>query len=314
LIISFLILRQLKPHLADNQVNTIFQGSNDNSSTNKLSGEDNYLTKYNKSKAVMGNVEKNRLIEAYHRGTLKGADKAYLKQLMSEDPSFKQEVKDYKQIYNGLEALHIEQFQLNLNKMEAKYATKDKVVAIRENGAVIRPMRKLYAVAVAVALLVCSSVAYNMMMPDVFEQHFAASESIAVHIESTRASGQVVSTAEQIKKSAYNAYQRADYTKSIDLLNDYITTYPEKAATDYQSMLVLGVAQLAGNKIEDGTQTLSKIINSTDSSYKEEAEWMWALGQIKLEQIDAAKNVLEEIKLKKEHAHYKDAIDVLEQL
>ena len=101
-----------------------------NSGANELSDEDNYLTKHNKSKTVMRNIDKNRLIEAYHRGTLKGADKAYLKQLMSEDPSFKQEVKDYKQIYKGLEALHIEQFQLNLNKMEAKYETKDNVVAM----------------------------------------------------------------------------------------------------------------------------------------------------------------------------------------
>lgn len=285
-----------------------------NSGANELSDEDNYLTKHNKSKTVMRNIDKNRLIEAYHRGTLKGADKAYLKQLMSEDPSFKQEVKDYKQIYNGLEALHIEQFQLNLNKMEAKYETKDNVVAMPRSGAVIRPMRKLYAVAVAIALVVCSSIAYNMMMPDVFEQHFAASQSIAVHIESTRAGGQVISTAEQVKKSAYSAYQRAEYTKSIDLLNDYILTYPEKAATDYQSMLVLGVAQLAGNQIEAGTKTLSKIINGKDSSYKEEAQWMWALGQIKLEQMDAAKEMLEAIQLQTEHTHHKDAVDVLGQL
>lgn len=262
----------------------------------------------------MGNVDRSRLIEAYHRGTLKGADKAYLKQLMSEDPSFKQEVADYKQIYNGLEALHIEQFQLNLNKMEAKYETTNNVVAMNGSSAVIRPMRKLYAVAAAVALLICCTVTYNMMMPTVFEQHFAASQSIAVHIESTRAGGQTISTAEQIKKSAFTAYQKKEYTKSIDLLKDYINTYPEKASKDYQSMLVLGVAQLAANQIEGGAKTLAQIINGTDSSYKQEAEWMWALGQIKLEHMDVAKKVLQEITLQKEHIHQEDAAEVLGQL
>ena len=262
----------------------------------------------------MGNVDKSRLIEAYYRGTLKGADKAYLKQLMSEDPSFKQEVKDYKQIYNGLEALHIEQFQLNLNKMEAKYETKDNVVAMNANTAVIRPLRKLYAVAAAIALLICCTVTYNMMMPTVFDQHFAASQSIAVHIESTRAGGQTISTAEQIKKSAFTAYQKKEYTKSIDLLKDYINTYPEKASKDYQSMLVLGVAQLANNQAEAGTTTLAQIINGADSSYKQEAEWMWALGQIKLEQTDVAKKMLQEITLQKGHIHEEDAVEVLGQL
>jgi len=262
----------------------------------------------------MANVEKSRLIEAYHRGSLKGADKAYLKQLMSEDPSFKQEVNDYKQIYNGLEALHIEQFQLNLNKMEAKYETKDNVVAMSGNRAVVRPMRKLYAVAAAIALLVCCTVAYNLMLPSVFDQHFAASQSIAVHIESTRAAGQTVSTAEQIKKSAFTAYQKQEYTKSIDLLKDYINTYPEKASKDYQSMLILGVAQLATNKTEKATRTLEQIINGRDSSYKQEAEWMWALGQIKLEQTDVAKEMLQEITLQKGHIHQEDAVEVLGQL
>lgn len=262
----------------------------------------------------MGNADKSSLIEAYHRGTLKGADKTYLKQLMSEDPSFKQEVKDYKNIYNGLEALHIEQFQLNLNKMEAKYQTKDNVVPMNGGGAVIRPMRKLYAVAAAIALLICCTVTYNLMLPSVFDQHFAASQSIAVHIKSTRAVGQTISTAEQIKKSAFTAYQRKQYAKSIDLLKDYINTYPEKASKDYQSILVLGIAQLANDKTESAIRTLEQIINGKDSSYKQEAEWMWALGQIKLEQTDAAKKLLQEITLQEGHIHQKDAVEVIGQL
>lgn len=258
----------------------------------------------------MANVEKSRLIEAYYRGTLKGADKAYLKQLMSEDPSFKQEVNDYKQIFNGLEALHIEQFQLNLNKMEAKY--QDNVVAM--NPTPVRPLRKIYYAAAAVALLICCSITYNLMMPSVFEQHFAVSQSIAVHIESIRAGGQTMSTAEQIKKSAFTAYQQEKYIKCIDLLKDYLNTYPETASKDYQSILVLGVAELAANKTEDAKKTLETVINSKESSYKQEAEWMWVLAQIKLEHMDAAKEVLQDLVKQDGHIHKEDAEKVLSQI
>lgn len=258
----------------------------------------------------MANVEKSRLIEAYYRGILNGADKAYLKQLMSEDPSFKQEVKDYKQIFNGLEALHIEQFQLNLNRMEAKY--QDNVVAM--NPTPVRPLRKVYYAAAAIALLICCSITYNLMMPSVFDQHFAVSQSIAVHIESIRAGGQTMSTAEQIKKSAFTAYQQEKYTKCIGLLKDYLNTYPETASKDYQSMLVLGVAQLAANKTENATKTLEMVVNSKESSYKQEAEWMWILAQIKLEHNDAAKKVLKDIITQDGHIHKEDAEKVLSQL
>lgn len=258
----------------------------------------------------MANVEKSRLIEAYYRGTLKGTDKAYLKQLISEDPSFKQEVNDYKQIFNGLEALHIEKFQLSLNKIEAKY--KDNVVAM--NPTPVRPLRKLYYAAAAIALLICCSVTYSLMMPSVFEQHFAVSQSIAVHIESIRAGGQTMSTSEQIKKSAFTAYQQEKYTKCIDLLKDYLNTYPETASKDYQSILVLGVAQLAANKTENASKTLEMVINSKESSYKQEAEWMWGLAQIKLEHNDAAKKAFQDIVQQNGHIHREEAEKVLNQI
>lgn len=261
----------------------------------------------------MANVEKSRLIEAYYRGTLKGADKAYLKQLMSEDPSFKQEVKDYKQIFNGLEALHIEQFQLNLSAMEAKY--QDGVVAMHAPAGIVRPLRKFYYAAAAVALLICCSMAYHFMTPSVFDQHFAASQSIAVHIESIRAGGPTMSTKEQIKKRAFTAYQQEEYVKCIDLLTDYGNTYPEAASKDFQSILVLGVAQLAQGKAENASLTLAQIIaEGKDSSYKQEAQWMWALAQVKLEKIEAAQKMLDEIIHQKGHIHKDKAEKLLQQI
>ncbi|BDS14544.1 tetratricopeptide repeat protein [Aureispira anguillae] len=259
----------------------------------------------------MANVEKSRLIEAYYRGTLNGADKGYLKQLMSEDPSFRQEVKDYKHIFNGLEALHVEHFQANLAQMEKKY--QDNVVAMSPKTT-IRPFQKLYYAAAAVALLICCSITYHLMTPSVFDQHFAASESIAVHIESIRAGGQTMSTEEQIKKSAFTAYQQKEYSQSISLLKDYLNTYPETASKDYQSILVLGVAQLAEGKVEQATRTLELVIKGRDSSYKQEAEWMWVLAQIKLDNKEAAKKVLQDIIDQKGHIHKEKALEVQHQL
>lgn len=130
----------------------------------------------------MENLDRTRLIEAYHRGTLKGNDKAQFKQLMDTDPDFKQEVKDFKHIFKGLEGLHIEQFQNRLMNMEAKYQNTNKVVgteipmvAKQDN---IRPIKKLYAYAASVALLVCTAYAYYFFSSNTFDQYFQDRKSV----------------------------------------------------------------------------------------------------------------------------------------
>ena len=248
----------------------------------------------------MANADKTRLIEAYYRGILKGEDKTYFKQLMKENASFKQEVKEYKKIFQGFEALHIEAFENNLMQFEAKHQSKT------DNVVVMRPFRKFYAAAAAIALLICATFAYNVMMPSVFDQQFHASQSIAVHMESLRGDN-TMSTAEQIKKNAFTAYQQKKYGECISFLTDYQTTYPEAAAKDYQSILVLGVAQLASGDTETALSNLDIVVSSKDSAYKQEAEWMWALAQVKLGAHDKAQPVLEKIAKHKGHIHKEDA-------
>lgn len=258
----------------------------------------------------MPNIDITRLIEAYYKGTLKGEDKAYFKQLMREDPAFKQEVKEYKHIFQGFEALHLEQFQSQLSNMESKYATSQ---ADATPTAVVRPMRRWYRVAVAAAILMVATVAYNLFQPSLYDQHFAAVPSIAVHMESMRASG-TLSQTEQIKKQAFAAYQQEDFKRCVILLNDYKNNYAEAALKDYQSLLVLGVAQAAEGQYKKAIANLELVKQSKSSSFKQEAEWIWALVQLKLGHTEVTKSALERIAAQPKHTRHEKANVLLEQL
>lgn len=255
----------------------------------------------------MKNAKKLKLIELFHRKAMKGSDKKAFDQMKDEDIYFQQEINDFEPIIKGFESLHLEQFQNNLSQFESKY--KENIVAI--NTTTVRPLRKVYFAAAAIALLICAIIGYNVMMPSDFDQHFYASKSIAVHMESTRNGDNILSTPEQIKKSAFSAYQQKKYEKSINLIKDYLNTYPKIASKDYQSILVLGVAQLASGQAKKAAKNLEVVINSNDSSYRQEAEWMWVMTQYKLETPTAAKNILNKIANKKGHIHKKAAIELL---
>jgi hypothetical protein len=267
----------------------------------------------------MTNADKIRLIEEHYRGILNATDKVFFKQLMKEDLAFKQEVKDYKAIFVGLESLHVENFQNNLFNFEAKHQTDIKTIVPELNGtvnktAVIRPFKKFYMAAAAIALLICATFGYNQMTASPFEDNFYADTGIAVHIESIRGGEQELSEEEKIKKTAFSAYQKGDYDMSISLLNGYITDYPKKASKDFQSYLILGVAQLASEKTNESIETFKYVLNGKDSSYKQESEWYLSLANIKLDKYEEAEKLLTKIAAQNGHCHKKDAIKLLADL
>ncbi len=267
----------------------------------------------------MTNADKLRLIEEHYRGILNANDKVSFNQLMKEDLAFKQDVKDYKAIFVGFESLHVENFQNNLFNFEAKHQTDNKTKVLELNGtvnktAVIRPLKKFYMAAAAIALLICATFGYNQMTASPFDDNFIADAEIAVHIESIRGGEQELSQEEIIKKIAFSAYQKEEYDKAINLLEGYITDYPEKAAKDFQSYLVLGVSQLASEKTIESIETFNYVLHGKDSSYKQQSEWYISLANVKLDKFDEAENLLTIIASQNGHCHKKDAIKLLADL
>lgn len=261
----------------------------------------------------MTDVAKVKLIEDYYTGTLSHAQQEEFNSLLRTDAQFKKDVHAYKKIFGGFRALQADHFKATLERFEREHETPAQTQQ-RPKGAVRSLQSWWYAAAAAVVLLIGVTVVFQNLSPNLFDQNFMASESIAVHISSTRAGEEGLSEVEQIKKSAYRAYRKADYTEAITLLKDYRNNFPELFELDYQAMVVLGVAQLAQGQAEQALVSFEHVISSRDSSFRQEAEWMTALAYLKLDKIDLAKREISTIARKKEHLYQEKAIQLLEKL
>ncbi|MGH1337028.1 MAG: tetratricopeptide repeat protein [Aureispira sp.] len=257
----------------------------------------------------MSKLDKIKLIEAYHTGQLKGKEKNSFKRLLQEDPSFETEVAAYQPIFEGFHGLRGDQFAETLQEFENDYQANKAT----KPTPIIRSLRQFYYIAAAAAVLLLSVLAYQLTNPNLFHQNFVASESIAVHMNAFRAA-EDMPVAEKLKKEAFTAYQDKDYRSCIRLLQDYRQNFPQLAGTDYQALVVLGVAQLAHGKAEAALASLEVVISSRDSSYRQEAEWMTALANIKLHKNDVAKTLLEVISGKESHLYQQKATTLLEKL
>ncbi|MFK7798031.1 MAG: tol-pal system YbgF family protein [Aureispira sp.] len=257
----------------------------------------------------MSKIDKIKLIEAYHTGQLKGQAKNSFNRLLQEDPNFETEVAAYEPIFDGFNALREEEYALTLQEFENEY----QIDQHTDKGPIIRSLRQFYYVAAAAAVLFLSVLAYQLTHPSLFNQHFAASESIGMALNAHRAANDV-SHAEKLKKEALNAYQDKDYESCITYLNGYRQNFPEIANKDYQALVVLGVARLARGKAEKAIETLTLVMDSRDSTYRQEAEWMMALAHIKIGKEAEAKKILNVISQKEGHIYQQKALTVLEQL
>lgn len=257
----------------------------------------------------MSKIDKIKLIEAYHTGQLKGQAKNSFNRLLQEDPSFETEVTAYEPIFDGFNALREDEYALTLQEFENEYQIKQRT----DKAPVIRSLRQFFYVAAAAAVLVLSVLAYQLTHPSLFNQHFAASDSIGMSLNAHRAVNEI-SHAERLKKEALNAYQDKDYETCISYLNDYRQNFSEKASTDYQALVVLGVARLARGKAEEAIEALTLVMDSRDSTYRQEAQWMMALANIKLGKEAEAKQILEVISQKEGHIYQQKSRTVLEQL
>lgn len=258
----------------------------------------------------MTDTDKIKLIEQYYTGTLSLSQQKSFDQLLRADAQFKKDVKAYKKIFGGFRALQAERFQQTLQRFEQDH----KATAQAPRGVVRTFTNWWYAAAAAVVLLLVSTVAYNSFSTDLFEQNFAANEAIALHIGSIRAGEEGLTEVEHIKKSAFRAYRDGNYRQAAILLKGYRNDFPELYELDYQSMVVLGVSQLAEGNAQKALHTFEVVISSRDSSYRQEAEWMSALAHLKLKDTEKVKMMLQPIINDPEHAHYQNALNLMKEV
>ncbi len=263
----------------------------------------------------MTDTDKITLIEHYYTGTLTPSQRQTFDQLLRADAQFKKEVKAYKKLFGGFRALQADRFQETLQRFEREHqaAMPTKAPAQAPRGVVRSLTNWWYASAAAVALLVLSTVAYQNMTKDLFEQNFAASELFVATTGVVRAAEEGLAEGDQIKTDAFHAYNDGNYEEAIALLKDYRNSFPELYEADPHAMLVFGIAQLAEGNANRALATFDVVI-SRDSIFRPDAELMMALAFLKLMDTEKVKLVLQPIVNDPEHSYHQRAIDLMKEV
>lgn len=275
----------------------------------------------------MNHLEKIELIERYYFQQLSEQELQGIETLIKEDPLFKQEVEEYCNLYEGFDALHLENFSQQLQSFEAKI-TSNANDFNSTNAELPFPKTKIklvwnksvWSMAAAILLFVCcipllyNVVNRNTVNPEDFmEQSYAIipmgdwrkyQDSTLTAMEKEKVSA---------KKEAFYVYNsKTDYQKSLDLFKAYESKY----GFENQIRLYTGICNFKVGNYEEAINDFKLIIGSevTHTDYIQESEYMLALIALKQNKKSEARALLDKVIGQSHHNYKKLAVDLAYEL
>ncbi len=224
------------------------------------------------------------LIERYLNGSLSASELQSFKDRMAIDPSFSQKVEDFKDIIIGIRSHSESKFSDEVAEWEEEL--KNEKAGIQFN----------WKIAAVVLLVIGAGAAIVLMNGESPEDLFAKNFTPYEDVITVRGS-----------ESVMGAYNNKNYEEASRQMEMYLLAAPDNLNVRFYYAISL----IASGKEEKGIESLNKVIEG-NGMLKEQAEWYRALGFLKLKNVDAAKEQLQNIK--PGHDYYEKAYQLLQQL
>jgi tetratricopeptide (TPR) repeat protein len=231
------------------------------------------------------------LIEQYHKGLLNKEKLDEFFEREKSDKDFSAKVKAFKEIMEGIN-YHGQQKSISDSILLWEKEIKEKTVKVNQNDAGIIPLHRksFYFVAASiVGLLIIGAIfLFRPAPPDtlaLFDSNFRPYPNILFPTMRGETSDG------KISKQAFTAYDRGDYQKAAEYLNEWLMSSTE--ANNDLVLLYLGNCYLAVNDLAAAKKNLEQI--GEGSVVADQRNWYLALAYLKSGEAGRAENVLDKL-------------------
>lgn len=237
--------------------------------------------------------DRYELFDSYFLGRMSGEDKANFEKSLEQNAELANDFKEFQLITEGLQEAGENNFRQSLKIVDAE---------IGEPELNKSSFRIYWAAAAVIALLLgIGSVIYftrginKDRLYLAYYQHYkndlvqySRGEGITTKVEN------LTDDQYKILTEAMRAYDKKDYEKTIDLIEDnLIIKNPDPGIVFF-----LAVSQLELNRVDEAIENLEYLIEESNHAYFEQAQWYLSLAYIKANYIEKARLLLKEISMK----------------
>lgn len=250
----------------------------------------------------MDKKELDILIDKSIFGTLTQTEKEKLDAYIMEQPTTKLEIQLRTDIMKGLEYNSDQELKGVLEKIHNE-------TIVGPTGSPI--LKKLAYALLFIAILFGAYTLYNNMSQDTLTESNKGPVIYASYFEPFEASTETRSTdsdQDASTKLFLEAYQAEDYQSSLQVFETL------SSQADNNMFLLAGISAMELNKNEESLTFLNKIIDSNDFYFVDHAKWYKALALLKTNQINQAKEILNDLASNPKADHHDDSISLLEEI
>jgi tetratricopeptide (TPR) repeat protein len=245
--------------------------------------------------------QRQELIEKFFRNSLNDNEQDEFEELLKNDPDFKQELKEYLELYEGFEGLHLEDFKNKLKQWDKELDSS----VVQNKSENLRQLfsNKYFLFSAASVIIIFLIVAYHFISCpfDVYDKLY---EAPVAYLNEVRGAE---STTNLLKKEATQSYIDGKYKKAVLKFSRFLKESPD----DLESLYYLGISQMELESFHDAIATFDVIINKKEL-FAQSAEWFKLLS---LHKINDKKSVIElakKIANEKGHPQQEKALQYLE--
>ena len=244
---------------------------------------------------------RQELVEKYFRNSLNDQEQIEFEELSMNDPDFRQELKDYLLLYQGLEGLHLEEFKNKLKQWDSKIEGSTE----KDNSTNFKRLfsNKYFLFSAASIALIIIIVAYQYVICpfDTYNNLYEAPVAFLNEVRGTQ------STIENVKKEAIQAYIDGKYKNAMLKFSQNLKENPD----DLESLFYLGISQMELESYHDAVATFDVLINKKEL-FAQSAEWFKLLSLHKTNDKKSAIELAKKIANEKGHPQHEKALQYLE--
>jgi tetratricopeptide (TPR) repeat protein len=242
---------------------------------------------------MMDDTNKNQLIEQYLHDELSGEQLREFQERLSTDAHFRKEVALERAILKNLRAVGRQQEKLKLESFHQEMVeVSDHTLQVEAKdepkaGKQVRFIPKQYLIAAASIVLIIAATLIFITLPGSradSDTLFAAQFRPYPSMQIQRGTSVV-----NLSSSAFVAYNKGDYSVSIELFNKVL-----EIGKDESILFYLGNAYLAANKPKEAILTFENYLKEYQE-FRIEAKWYLGLSYLKNKQEQQAKQQFEEL-------------------
>ena len=236
------------------------------------------------------------LINQKRWGLCQAEEEEELRRLALEDEEFEADEQAYNRLFDSLDALHLEQMQVQMQDWEKAYMPSSVEAETQAPASrSILPKWLRYSAAAA-SLLLMAFLGYvnwpENQTVQAFQTYFQPSMANVLR-------GHEDDPKIRARNAALSIYNTQDYAKAEQALKAYSQTYQVEG--DQELNYYLGVSLLAQDKVEEAKAILKPVALSQAETFADEAEWMLVLAELRQAKVEEAIRLAQPISANPRH-------------